>query len=70
MAEFDRIKRNITKMMDQSAPEADIDAYLESEGVSAGLLSPPPHFVRHSQNNTTAPAPNANQVFVFMVFHP
>ena len=32
MADPDRIKRNIGKMIDAGAPEADIDAYLSSEG--------------------------------------
>lgn len=32
MADTDRIKRNIGKMIDAGAPEADIDAYLSSEG--------------------------------------
>mgnify|MGYP000093063764 CR=1 FL=1 len=33
MADTDRIKRNIGKMIDAGAPRADIDAYLSSEGV-------------------------------------
>lgn len=32
MGELDRVARNIDRMIDQSAPEADIDAYLQSEG--------------------------------------
>lgn len=32
MADTDRIKRNIGKMIDAGAPEVDIDAYLSSEG--------------------------------------
>lgn len=32
MADTDRIKRNIGKMIDAGAPETDIDAYLSSEG--------------------------------------
>lgn len=32
--DFTRIKSNIGKMIDQNAPEADIDAYLSSEGVT------------------------------------
>lgn len=34
MADFDRIKRNVQKMIDQGAPETDIDAYLNSEGTT------------------------------------
>lgn len=32
MADTDRIKRNLSRMVDQGAPEADLDAYLKSEG--------------------------------------
>lgn len=32
MADTDRIKRNLAKMIDQGAPESDLDAYLQSEG--------------------------------------
>jgi hypothetical protein len=35
---MERIKRNIAKMIDQNAPEADIDAYIASEGVTLGQL--------------------------------
>ena len=38
MADFDKIKRNVARMVDQSAPEADIDSYLNSEGVTAAQL--------------------------------
>ena len=34
MADIPRIKSNIGSMIEQGAPEADIDAYLASEGVS------------------------------------
>ena len=34
MADLDKVKRNIGRMVDQSAPESDIDEYLRSEGVS------------------------------------
>lgn len=34
MADLDRIKRNVQKMAMQQAPEADIDGYLASEGVT------------------------------------
>src|SRR6185503_7311536 len=32
MADTDRIKRNLGKMIDQGAPEADLNGYLASEG--------------------------------------
>jgi hypothetical protein len=32
MAEFDRIQRNVKKMIDQQAPVQDIDGYLATEG--------------------------------------
>ena len=34
MSDFKRIRDNVQKMVDQSAPEYDIDGYLESEGFS------------------------------------
>ncbi len=34
MADLARIKRNVAKMAAQNAPEADIDGYIASEGVS------------------------------------
>lgn len=34
MADLARIKRNVSKMVGMSAPEADIDAYIASEGVT------------------------------------
>jgi hypothetical protein len=38
MADIDRIKRNITKMIEQGAPESDIDAYVAEEGVTPEQL--------------------------------
>lgn len=35
MADTDRIKRNLGKMIDQGAPEGDIDAYLKTEGFNS-----------------------------------
>jgi hypothetical protein len=32
--DMDRIKRNVAKMVQQNAPEADVDAYIESEGAT------------------------------------
>jgi len=43
----ERIKRNIKRMVDQGAPEADIDAYLAGEGVTLDEL----------RGGRTAPAP-------------
>lgn len=34
MADLDRVKRNISRMIGMNAPEADIDAYIASEGVT------------------------------------
>lgn len=34
MADLDKVKRNISRMVDQNAPEADIDNYIRSEGVT------------------------------------
>lgn len=34
MADLDRIKKNVAKMVSQQAPEADIDGYISSEGVT------------------------------------
>jgi hypothetical protein len=38
MADIPKIKRNIRRMLDQGAPETDIDAYVASEGVTAEQL--------------------------------
>lgn len=38
MQDIDKIKRNVSKMIDAKAPETDIDAYLSEEGVSAEQL--------------------------------
>lgn len=38
MADYDKIKRNIKRMIDQNAPESDINDYLSSEGVTAAQL--------------------------------
>ncbi len=38
MSEIDRHKRNVKKMVDAGAPEADIDAYLSGEGVTPEML--------------------------------
>jgi hypothetical protein len=38
MTDIARHKRNVRKMIDAGAPEADIDAYLASEGVTADML--------------------------------
>lgn len=38
MADIAKVKRNIAKMIEQDAPEQDIDAYLASEGVSLDQL--------------------------------
>jgi hypothetical protein len=38
MADIARVKSNVGKMLNQNAPETDIDAYLESEGVTAAQL--------------------------------
>lgn len=35
MADTDRIKRNLAKMIDQGAPESDIDGYLKTEGFNS-----------------------------------
>jgi len=42
MADIDRIKNNIRKMIDQNAPESDIDAYVASEGVTLEQLKKQP----------------------------
>lgn len=38
MADLDKIKRNIQRMVDQNAPEGDVDAYVASEGVTPQQL--------------------------------
>lgn len=41
MADIDRVKSNISKMIAQGAPESDIDAYVASEGLTADQLRQP-----------------------------
>lgn len=55
MAEIERIKRNISKMIDMGAPEADIDAYLSSEGVTVDQLRGAPSFDMSMDKNSGAP---------------
>ena len=42
MADIQRIKGNIAKMIVQNAPETDIDAYVAAEGVSLDELRAKP----------------------------
>jgi hypothetical protein len=42
MADIPKVKRNIQRMIDQGAPEADIDSYVASEGVDLGMLQAKP----------------------------
>lgn len=42
MADIDRIKNNVRKMLDQEAPESDVDQYLSSEGVTPEQLRAAP----------------------------
>ena len=48
MADIPRVKSNIGKMIDQGAPESDIDAYIASEGVSLDQLQGPKGFVANA----------------------
>jgi hypothetical protein len=50
-ADYDKIKRNIQRMIDQKAPETDIEAYVTSEGVTAEELRAAPRMA------VGAPAP-------------
>lgn len=42
MADIEKVKRNIQRMIDQGAPETDIDTYLSSEGVTVSDLKSQP----------------------------
>jgi hypothetical protein len=42
MADFDKIRRNVKRMVDGQAPEAEIDSYLGSEGVTPDQLRAAP----------------------------
>ena len=42
MADIAKVKRNIQKMIDQGAPESDIDAYVASEGTTPEELQAKP----------------------------
>lgn len=48
-----RIKSNIQKMIDQSAPESDIDAYLSHEGVTPEQLKNSPVAAPYQKDTTT-----------------
>lgn len=50
MADLDRVKRNISRMISMNAPESDIDSYISSEGVTLEQ-------VRAHKMGATAPAP-------------
>ena len=50
MADLDRIKRNVSKMVEMNAPESDIDGYIVSEGVTLEQ-------VRNHKLNTQEPQP-------------
>lgn len=52
MADLDRVKRNIGRMISLNAPEADIDAYIASEGVSLEQVR------AHKVGSGTASAPS------------
>lgn len=58
MADFAKIKRNIQRMLGQNAPEADIDAYVASEGVTAEQLRAEPAVTQMAG----APAPDGSQM--------
>lgn len=55
-----RIKSNIQKMIDQSAPEADIDAYLSHEGVTVDQLKNSPVAAPYQKDQTSVSAYNPN----------
>lgn len=58
MADHAKIKRNIQRMLDQNAPEADIDAYVASEGVTAEQLRAAPVATQMA----AAPSPDGSQM--------
>ena len=59
MADINRIKNNIRSMIDQDAPESDIDAYIASEGVSLEELQAPSNAMPTPPlASTVAPTPS------------
>tara|TARA_R110000823_G_scaffold313283_1_gene440843 strand:+ start:903 stop:2411 length:1509 start_codon:yes stop_codon:yes gene_type:complete len=59
MADINRIKNNIRSMVDQGAPESDIDGYIDSEGVTLEELQAPSNAMPAPPPvPTVAPAPN------------
>src|SRR5687767_12020599 len=38
MGDIEKVKRNVGRMIDQGAPESDIDAYIAGEGVTVAQL--------------------------------
>lgn len=55
MADLAKVKRNIQRMIDQNAPESDIDAYVDGEGTS-------PEELRAFKPQQGAPAPRVDTV--------
>jgi hypothetical protein len=63
MTDIPKIKRNIGKMIDQGAPETDIDAYIEAEGVTLDMLKAQPAVSAGSEAATrSSVAPTPRQV--------
>src|SRR6478735_2645737 len=53
--DYTRVKANIQRMLDQNAPEADIDAYLSSEGVTPEQLQGSTQPAQSPQNMAQQP---------------
>ena len=56
MADLDRIKRNVARMVDQNAPVSDINAYIAAEGVTVEQVRA--HKLGEASSSTQAPAGN------------
>lgn len=70
MADIERVRSNVRKMLDQNAPESDIDAYLAGEGVTAAQLrqakqAPKPSIGRQLLDATKATALGVQDALTF-----
>ena len=64
MADINRIKNNIRSMIDQDAPESDIDAYIASEGVSLEELQAPSNAMPSADTPAPPPPPSLSMLDV------
>tara|TARA_R110000803_G_scaffold210699_1_gene283292 strand:+ start:883 stop:2625 length:1743 start_codon:yes stop_codon:yes gene_type:complete len=64
MADINRIKNNIRSMIDQGAPESDIDGYIDSEGVTLEELQAPSNAMPSADTPAPPPPPSLSMLDV------